>query len=145
MYLTIYNRTTFLIHLHFGTRYHSFREMLKVTSYDKKTLVKITWLENLVLLGVMSSCLFWYCWLVLLGRPSCKPFMSFVDVFTSIRVLFWSFWFSVVSKTLCLFSNNFLCLCPLKSRAFPWSWWWSARGLVGIFTQKSIAGFLAWS
>ena len=107
MYLTIYNRTTFLIHSLFGTRYHSFREMLKVTSYDKKTLVKITWLENLVLLGVMSNCLFWYCWLVLLGRPSCKPFMSFVDVFTSIMVLFWSFWLNVVRKTLRLFSNNF--------------------------------------
>ena len=33
--------------------------------------------------------------------------MSFVDVSTSIRGLFRSFWFSVVSKTLRLFSNNF--------------------------------------
>ena len=59
--------------------------------------------------------------------------MSFVDVFTSVRVLFWSFWFSVVSKTLRLFSNNFPVSVSFEVKGFSLVLMVKYKGSCGYF------------
>ena len=67
-----------------------------------------------------------YCWGVLLV----DLVMSFVDVFTSIRVLFW---FSVVSKTLRLFYNNFPVSVSFEVKGFSLVLMVKCKGSCGYF------------
>ena len=68
--------------------------------------------------------------------------MSFVDVFTSIRILFWSFWFSVVSKTLRLFCNNFPVSVSFEVKGFSLGLMVKNKGSCGYFylVNSSILG-----
>ena len=121
MYLTIYDRTTYLIHSHFATRYHSFREMLKVTSYDKKhwltshdQKIQSCWVSCLI---VCFDIVDLYCWGVLLVYLLCLLLTSSPQL----GFCFGRFGSVLSARRFVCSIIIFLCLCPLQSRAFPWS------------------------